>query len=133
MLETIVWVILLKADQVFLLRSKEEWALIGGHVESKESLKTALQREILEEVGIKIEEKKLEFQCVIDRRLDDNIHKIHFVFTAKEWNGTPSNKEEKIHDEGKWYSLNNLPTTLGPLATLAIASLRNDKKYYEHP
>jgi 8-oxo-dGTP diphosphatase len=133
--EIIVWVILLNDEKVFLIKKikndSNEWTVVGGHVERNESLKQALKREIMEEIGVIVEEKDLIFQCVIDRKLND-AHRIHFFFKATEWQGRPQNKEQHIHSAGEWHDLNNLPNTIGPLATLAIQSLKRGEQYHEY-
>jgi 8-oxo-dGTP diphosphatase len=132
MIEAIVWVLLLKDNNIFLLKNaidnREEWTLVGGHVEFLESLKSALKREIEEEVGVKVKEENLIFQYIIDRQLGTQ-HKIHFFFRTTDWENDPCNKEVDRHLAGAWHSLNELPTNLGPLARRAIQSLNNDELY----
>ncbi len=94
-------------------------------------MRQALKREVMEEIGVEIEENKLTFKYVLDRKLE-NKHKIHFFFTVSDWKGLSYNKEPQKHLAAGWYSLKNLPPTLGPLATRAISSLSNQESYGEY-
>lgn len=130
MYKLIVWTSLIKKDEILLLKKPEgEWTLIGGHVEDNESLKMAVIREVMEEVGVQIQEDDLELLCVIDRKLDD-AYKFHVFFQTKQWQGNPENKEIYIHSDMKWCKLDDLPDNLGPLASAAIESLKTKQLYY---
>ena len=140
MVELIVWgIIVLGGDEVLLLRKindlkpekKEEWALVGGHVEAGESFRQALKREIMEEVGITVREEDMEFKYFIDRSLAGQ-HKAHLFFKITTWQGEVYNKESDIHLEARWHKLDNLPANLGPLATKAIRSLYDNEIYGEY-
>lgn len=136
MIEIIVWLILISSNnEVFLLKKNTEisyeYTLVGGHVEKGESLKQALQREVMEETGVKVSQNDLILTTIIDRKLEDK-HKIHFFFYTKNWEGKPYNKEPNIHITGEWHSLSNLPNNIGPLAKRAIESLSNNKNFYEY-
>ncbi|MFY9589588.1 NUDIX domain-containing protein [Rickettsia endosymbiont of Halotydeus destructor] len=136
MIEIIVWLIRVSSDNnVFLLKKNTktsyEYTLVGGHVEKGESLKHVLTREVMEEVGVKVNPNDLMLTTIIARKLDDK-HKIHFFFYTKSWEGTPYNKEPNIHLTGEWYPLNHLSTNIGPLAKRGVESLNNNKNFYEY-
>ncbi|MGI4776472.1 MAG: NUDIX domain-containing protein [Janthinobacterium lividum] len=131
MYKIIVWALLIKKDKILLLKKPDngEWTSVGGHVEDHESLKMAVCREAMEELGIKIQEENLSLLCVIDRKLDD-AYKFHVFFHASQWEGDPVNKEPDVHTDVEWYKLSNLPDNLGPLASAAIDSLDTKQLYY---
>lgn len=74
-------VLLLKQE-----RGRRLWTLPGGKVRSREALKTALQREVREETGLKVE--ILSLRCVFDRPLKGGIS---FLYAAR-----IKNRREKI-------------------------------------
>lgn len=75
-------------DKVLLNRradaDSEMWEFIGGGVENGETPQDAIQREILEEVGYPVSQKKDRLQFMGDLSFEDHriVAKVHF-FTAK--------------------------------------------------
>ena len=139
MVEAVVWLLLLKEQKIFLLQKEfkhnpaftVEFRLIGGDVQNGENLKQALKREVYEEVDVIVEQEDLNLKYVIDRNLE-GVHKMHFFFITTHFEGIPYNKEPHIHISGEWYSLDNLPSNIGPLAKQAIGSLNNDEIFGEY-
>ncbi len=62
----------------------EMWEFIGGGVEDGETPQDAIQREILEEIGYPVSQKKDKLQFMGDLSFEDHriVAKVHF-FTAK--------------------------------------------------
>ena len=102
--------------EVLLLKRKKtgfgdgEYGLIGGHVEKGENVKKAIIREVNEEIGIEIAENELQFRNIMNRKVNENIEYIDFVFTAKKWNGSIVNMEPEKCSELKWCSPDKLPS-----------------------
>jgi len=75
-------------DKVLLNRradaDSEMWEFIGGGVENGETPQDAIKREILEEVGYLVSQKKDKLQFIGDLSFEDHriVAKVHF-FTAK--------------------------------------------------
>lgn len=131
MYKVIVWVMLEKNNKILLLKkpNNNEWTLAGGHVENNESIKKAAVRKIEEETNIKLTYDNLKFLCVMDREMD-NGYKVHVFFKALDCQGEVKNNEPNIHSEIKWFDLDNLPDTLGVLASAAVNSLKTGDLYY---
>jgi mutator protein MutT len=106
-----------KNGKILLMRRSkikgDNFGFIGGHVDPGESPVNALIREIKEEVGLRVKARHLSLTKVIYRGKDD-IQKIHLVFVAKRWKGTPKNLEPRLCKFIKWYPLDDLPQKLSP-------------------
>ena len=106
--------LVIKNNQVLLIRHTyiDGWCTIGGTVDSGESAKQALVRELSEEVGIvPVNDPLLHgvFYNNIHKR-DDHVL-FYFVTDFREINNTPSPEIA----EKRWFSLDDLPKdiTLG--------------------
>lgn len=105
-------------NQVLLLKRKStgfgdgEYGFVGGHVEKNEEIKRAIIRETKEEIGIEIKEQNLKFRSVLNRKVNDDIEYIDFVFMAKEWTGNIKNMEQGKCSELIWCDINNLPQNI---------------------
>lgn len=85
-----------------LMKTPNQWEFPGGKVEENEDLFTALEREIMEELGCQIKALKL---------FHDHLHEYEEVFVnllsinCKIMNGTPTAKE---HSKLIWLKRENL-------------------------
>ena len=84
------------------------YGLASGHAEENETLREALKREALEEIGITIGVEKLELVHTMHRFCGDHA-RMDFFFTAEEWKGTINNMEPDKCDHIDWFPLNELP------------------------
>ncbi len=77
---------IIKNNKILLLHriknGKECYVFPGGGVEADESLEEALDREVEEELGLKVKEKKLLFKI-------SNLGNNEFYFLIEEFSGTP--------------------------------------------
>lgn len=89
------------------------WSLPSGHVEANEGLKTAIIRELKEEINVDVVNKNVEFKHVIHRRSDCYTY-IDFFFNCKSWEGIIVNNEPNKCSEIKWFNLENLPSDIIP-------------------
>jgi 8-oxo-dGTP diphosphatase len=97
---------LTKGDSVF-------YGVPGGHWESRESLADAIEREVLEEVGIKINE--LQLISVYDFfRYDKNRSYVTIGFKSKWKSGRLKDESETTRRNWAWFSINNLPENIFP-------------------
>lgn len=92
-----------KNDNILLLHAdyghKIVWNGVSGYIDEGETAIQAATREIMEEIGVKVEE--------------NNLHSIgHYdmfeIFYVEKWQGEPLQKEESIK-ELKWFPKNELP------------------------
>lgn len=104
---------LLKDDQVLLAMKKRgfgigKWNGVGGKVKDGESVRTAMVREIKEEIGVNVKEEDMQDAGTIEFQFKDNPDWSQrcFVFIASVWNGEPSESEEM---RPQWYLKNDLP------------------------
>jgi|GEM_PF-186998 len=106
-----------------------EYSMPGGRIEYMESFKDSIEREVLEEAGIKI--KDLKFLNVANINRYEYRHDVSVHFTALLDLGEPkTDPKERIKDWG-WYDINNLPEPLFYPSKLVVESYKSGKNYYD--
>jgi len=78
------------------------WGVVGGHVESGESLHQAVSRECLEELGVHVHDPLPIPMTVNDPTLD-----MH-AFLVTRWVGEPVNAAPEEHDDLRWFRPSDL-------------------------
>lgn len=106
------------------------YGLPGGHVEKDETPMQALVREIWEELRIRISPEDLILTKVIHRK-KGGIRKMHLVFNARQWIGTPVNNEPKKCKGLFWASIDELPIDLSPTTFVTLCEDEENKTYQE--
>ncbi len=104
-------VIIHKGSKVLLGMKKRgfgmgKWNGFGGKVEISESIEEAARREVLEEVGIGVD--NIEKLGVLDfswQGKEQDILEVN-IFKAKDFSGEPSETEEM---KPQWFSVNEIP------------------------
>lgn len=100
-------------NQMLLVKhhGSEFWSLPGGKVEKNEDLKTCLQREIFEELGILCEVQDLQYVHEFRYSPESDVS-VEFFFavrlkdeTITQWNG--ENTTDELHDI-QWISADDL-------------------------
>lgn len=116
-----------QGDKVLLNRradaDSEIWEFIGGGLEAGETPQEAIQREILEEVGYSLSQRRDGLQFIGDLSFEDHriIAKVHF-FTAK-FPGTEhfSDSDETFVSDLELFSIKDaLELTLLPITKALI-------------
>lgn len=102
-----------KGEILLCKRCKEigfgEWELPGGHLEFQETFKENIEKECIEEVGIKIVPGNL---ISVATNMVQGNHYIVFGFVADSYTGVPFRKAPEEHSEIGWFSMDNLPEKL---------------------
>lgn len=136
--EVIVFLLNHKNQVLLQKRSKLEkhnpnkWSICAGHVEEYDSnLKSAVVREIKEELGIDVLEEKL-----IELNLEEP-HTAHFYYTYINFNKKDFILQEEEVSEIKWYDINmvikmmenNDDSIINSPRILKLLKILNNKKY----
>ena len=118
-----VYAFLVRDGKILLTRRKNtgyedgNYMVPSGHVEEGESLRAAMCREAMEEVGVTLKESDLALVHVMYRAAHDATGtRVDFFFEVARWEGEPENREPEKCDEVAWYALGALPeNTVGYL------------------
>jgi len=87
------------------------WCPPGGHLEFNESFEGCAKREVMEEMGIEIENIRLA-SVTNDIHIDEDKHYITLVMLADWKSGEPKNMEPDRCTEIGWFEWENLPQPL---------------------
>ncbi len=85
-----------------------ELGLPAGHVDGGESVFRAMQREAMEEVGVKVKVEHLDCKHVLHRHCGDH-ERIDCFFHCSDWEGEPQNTEPEKCSELVWCSVDDYP------------------------
>jgi len=115
--------------QVLLLRrfntgfEDGNYSVPAGHLDGGETVRMAAQRKALEEVGVHIDIKDIDFATVMHRKSDDE--RVDFFVHIKTWEGKSFNAEPDKCDELHWCDMDApLEPLVGRQCTLQVASRR---------
>lgn len=133
-----VLILVRRGDKIlFVLRGHTGWmdghyALPAGHVEKDESFIQAAQRELDEEVGLKVTHEQFHHAVTL-HEFKQNIEevRISLCFEISDWQGEAVNAEPDKHDEIRWFSLDELPEKLTSSTCEALAAIEAGKTYAE--
>lgn len=115
---TFVSVMLRVGEEVLLIRRCNTniddglYGFVGGGVDGNESVTNAAMREVLEEVGVRLEKDSLKVIHVQHKMHLGGYESICFFTEATKWEGEPRNMEPNKCDDLKWFSLNALPKNM---------------------
>ena len=90
------------------LHGEGTWTMPGGKLHFHEELEGAAYREVLEETGVTINQKKLKMISVTN----DIVKDAHFVtigFLCEDFQGEPKVMEPEEITEWRWFALDKLP------------------------
>lgn len=126
-----VHLILIEQGKILLLRRYNtgyedgNYSVVAGHIDGKESVIKAMQREALEEAGIKIKEEDLKIVHVMHRYAKDR-ESIDYFLTCKNYEGKITIMEKNKCDELAFYDLVNLPSNIIPYVRKGIEYYQNN-------
>jgi len=103
-----------------------EYSFPGGHMEFGESFEEAINRETLEESGVKI--KDIKFSCVANI---DIYNKVLIGVTANWDKGEPQTFSNENIGDWQWLDINNLPSPLFYPTFVLVDSYKTGKNYYD--
>lgn len=104
------------------------YSIVAGHIDGNESVIKAMQREALEEAGIKIKEEDLEIVHVMHRKTPDR-ESIDYFLTCKKYDGKIKIMEKDKCDELKFYKLDELPINVIPYVKKGIENYLNNEPF----
>lgn len=130
-------VVVVKDNKILLSkRQNKTWGngmfvLPGGHVEDNETPLKAMQREIIEELGVTVKLKDIQFLCTAIRyKTTEKTIACIFIINNKDY--TFINNEPEQCSELSWHSVDNLPQNLIEDYKIIIKEAYiNNKKYIE--
>lgn len=126
-----VHLILIENGKILLLRRYNtgyedgNYSVVAGHIDGNESVIKAMQREALEEAGIKIKEEDLEIVHVMHRKAKDR-ESIDYFLICKGYEGKIAIMEKDKCDELEFYDLHNLPINVIPYVRKGIEYYQNN-------
>ena len=97
------------------------WGVPGGKLDWGEAARTCAEREILEELGVRIVAGPV--LAVTDMIADDS-HWVAITYRTESVSGAPSIQEDHALSEWGWFALNALPSPLTASTADAIAALK---------
>jgi 8-oxo-dGTP diphosphatase len=105
--------LILQEDKLLLIKRADKlseggkWALVGGYVERDENLQQAVEREVFEETGYRINNMQLLTIRHNPDRPHEDIQNISFVFFCEALEKEGESDWEAT--EQRWFSFNELP------------------------
>lgn len=104
------------------------WDLPGGVMERDETELSALQRELHEELGVRIAVASTSHLCrVVAGPADEPA--LLSAWLVREWRGTPANVAPQEHDDIAWCGLDELPPLVhGVVRDALIGAVSGDAR-----
>jgi 8-oxo-dGTP diphosphatase len=137
MMTIYVLAFLRRGDEILLLRrintnfGQGLYSLVGGKVEAEEPALHAIQREVLEEVGLDVPESQFKFVHVFHRKATEG-SLVALCFQADVSGMNPLNVEPEKHDDVRFFNINKLPENILHAHKHAIEYINKGISYSEH-
>lgn len=131
---TAVHLILVENESVLLQRRYNtgyedgKYSVVAGHVEENEDVITAMQRETLEEIGIRIKKENLKIVHVMQRKAPDR-ESIEYFIACQKYEGKIEIMEKNKCDELKFYKFNKLPNNTIPYIKKGLEYYLRDEPF----
>lgn len=137
--EPACYVLIRKDDKLlFVLREHtgfmdDYYSLPAGRVEPQETYAEGAAREALEEVGVTVAPAALNHVFTAHRWNGGYTPpaRTDVYFEAREWSGTPMNKEPERHSKIAWLPADNLPENIMDYQRVALQEMAAGKTYGE--
>lgn len=107
-----------------------KYSLPAGHTEPGETFSRALMREIQEETGIVLTSDDIAVSHIMHRNAEREYIDVFYV--ARQWVGTPENKEPEKCDDLSWFPVDDLPENTIPYVRQAIKNSLQGVFYSEY-
>lgn len=107
------------------------WDLPGGTLEPSETVEQALEREVAEEVGVRVQSYEF-LDAVEEREPVSGTDYTNFMFVVTAWEGSPYNAAPFEHERLGWYSIAEaLTLPLVESVRLALMQFLSRNRYME--
>ncbi len=101
------------------------WDFGGGRVEFGDSIERTIRKELREEYGARpLEMEFLGYHDLFRKKRTGRTHWLCMIFLVRVDRDQVVNNEPHKFDELQWFTLDNLPAPLHPLAPIEIALLK---------
>lgn len=104
---------------------------VSGHVEKGESMRQALKRETMEELGLDIDIEDLSFSSLIHIKVAEELIYYTGYFTLSKFSGEPRIMEPDKCSELRWFDMDALPEDLIKDRLVALQNLMTGSPYAE--
>lgn len=126
-----VHVLLVRAGRVLLSRRRDpnplfdgRWHLPSGKLDAGESVLEAAVREAEEEIGVRLDPAGLRLVHTLHVTASGLEPRLGLFFEARDWAGTPENREPEKCSGLDWFGLDALPPDLIEYPAAGIAGYR---------
>lgn len=127
-------IIILKRDKEYFLfkRKNTGWAdgdytVPSGHVDTGETPQEAAIREAQEEVGVSIQPEDL--RLVHTDFVEGKV--MNLTFMTDTWEGEAQVLETDKAEDGRWFSINNLPQNIAGHGRVILNNIQHGINYHE--
>lgn len=97
------------------------WGVPGGKLDWGEAARTCAEREILEELGVRIVAGPV---LAVTDMIADDYHWVAITYRTERFEGEPVIQEDHALSEWGWFALNALPSPLTASTADAITALK---------
>jgi len=107
------------------------YSLPAGHVEEHEQPLAALQREMEEELGVRVSSEFVSLVTTSYRVQLDQKDRIDFFFLIQGFDGEITNREPHKNEELLWVSLDALPENVIPYIREVLQAITNGESFIQ--
>jgi 8-oxo-dGTP pyrophosphatase MutT (NUDIX family) len=124
-----------RGSQILLIRrfntgyADGQFSVPAGHLDGGETVIAAAVREAMEEVGVRIDPREIEFSSVMHRL--DGEERVDFFVNVHHWKNEPVNAEPDKCDELRWVEVDDLPANTIPYIRHALQNHWQGNRFEE--
>lgn len=104
---------------------------VSGHVEKGESMRQAMRREAMEELGLMIDIDDLSFSSLIHIKVSEEMIYYTGYFTLSKFEGEPRIMEPDKCSELRWFNIDELPEDIVKDRLVALQNMVTGVPYAE--